>query len=62
MMKDLLIQQGVYKALLGKAQNSQIMDDDERKEMDAKVVSAIHLNLLDEFIHNVIDEENVKTI
>lgn len=30
------------------------MDDDEWKEMDAKATSAIHLNLSDEVIHNVV--------
>jgi hypothetical protein len=37
------------------------MDDDEWEEMDAMVASAICLNLLDEVIHNVIDEEKAKT-
>jgi hypothetical protein len=61
-MKDLLIQQGVYKALLGEANKPEKMDDDDWEEMDAKAASAIRLNLSDEVIHNVIDEEKAKVI
>jgi hypothetical protein len=62
MMRDLLIQEGVCKVLLGKANKTQKMDDGEWEEMDAKAASAIHLNLSDEVIHNVIDEEKAETI
>lgn len=61
-MKDLLIQQGVYKALLGEANKPEKMDDDDWEEMDAKAASAIRLNLSDEVIHNVIDEEKAEVI
>jgi len=61
-MKDLLIQQGVYKALLRKAKKPEKMDDDEWEEMDVKAASAICLNLSDEVIHNVINEEKAETI
>jgi hypothetical protein len=61
-LKDLLIQQGVHKGLLEKAKKPEKMDNDVWEEMDAKAASAIHLNLLDEVIHNVIDEDNAKSI
>jgi hypothetical protein len=38
------------------------LEDDEWEEMDAKVASAICLNLSDEVIHNVINEEKAETI
>ena len=48
MMKDLLIQQGAHKALLGKAKKPEKMENNVWEEMDAKVACAIHLNLSDE--------------
>ena len=57
MMKDLLILQGVHKALLGKAKKPKKMENDVWEEMDAKAANAIHLNLSYKVIHNVIDEE-----
>ena len=53
-MKDLLIQQGVHKALLGKEKKPETMKDVEWVEMDEKVASAIRLNLGDEVIHNIL--------
>ena len=61
-MKELLIQQGVHKALLGKVKKPEKMENDVWEEMDAKAASVIHLNLSDEVIHNVIDEEKAKSI
>jgi hypothetical protein len=55
-IKDLLIQQGVHKALLGKTKKLKKMENDAWEEIDAKAASAIHLNLSEEVIHNVIDE------
>jgi hypothetical protein len=57
-MKNLLIQQGVHKALLGMAKKFEKMENDVWEEMDVKAASAIPLNLSGEVIHNVIDEEN----
>jgi hypothetical protein len=53
----IIIQQGVHKALLGKAKKLEKMENDVWKEIDAKAANAIRLNLSDEVIHNVIDEE-----
>ena len=61
-MKDLLIQQGVHKALLGKEKKSRTMKDVEWVEMDEKVASAIHLNLGDEVIHNILEAKTAKEI
>ena len=55
-MKDLLIQQGVHKALLGKEKKPETMKDVEWVEMDEKAASAICLNLGDEVIHNILEE------
>jgi hypothetical protein len=45
-MKDLLIQQGVHNALLGKAKKLEKMENDAWEEMDAKVVNVLHLSLM----------------
>jgi hypothetical protein len=61
-MKNLLIQQGVHKALLRMAKKSEKMKNDVWEEMDVKAANAIPSNLSDEVIHNVIDEENIESI
>ena len=57
-MKNLLIQQEIHKVLLGKANKPEKIKNDAWEEMDVKAANAIHLNLSDEVIHNVINEEN----
>ena len=54
-MKDLLIQQGFHKALLGKEKKPEKMKDEEWVEMDEKVANAIRLNLGDKVIHNILE-------
>ena len=61
-MKDLLIQQGVHKALLGKEKKLETMKDVEWVEMDEKAASAIHLNLGDEVIHNILVAKTSKEV
>ena len=61
-MKDLLIQQGVHKALLEKAKKPKKMENDVWEEMNVKVASAIRLNLSDKVIHNVINVEKAESI
>ena len=61
-MKDLLIQQGVHKALLGKEKKSKTMKDVEWVEMDEKETSAIRLNLGDEVIHNILEAKTAKEV
>ena len=59
-MKDLLIQQGVYKALHGKEKKPETMV--EWVEMDEKAASAICLNLGDEVIHNILEAKTAKEV
>ena len=61
-MKDLLIQQGVHKALLGKEKKPETMKDVEWVEMDEKKASAICLNLGDEVIHNILEAKTTKEV
>jgi hypothetical protein len=61
-MKDLLILQRIHKVLLRKAKKTLKKDDGDWREMDAKFFSAIHLNLWDKVIRNVIHKEKDKTI
>ena len=61
-MKDLLIQQGVHKALLGKVKKPEMMKDVEWVKMDEKKASAIHLNLGDEVIHSILEAKTVKEV
>ena len=68
-MNDLLIQQGVHKALLGKEKKPEMMKDVEWVEMDVewvemdeKVASAIRLNLGDEVIHNILEAKTAKEV
>ena len=61
-MKDLLIQQGVHKALLGKEKKSETMKDVEWVEMDEKAASVICLNLGDEVIHNILETKTAKEV
>ena len=61
-MKDLLIQQGVHKALLGNEKKLEKMKDEECVEMDEKATSTIRLNLDDEVIHNILESKTAKEI
>ena len=61
-MKDLLIQQGVHKSLLRKEKNPKKLKDEEWVEMDDKAASAIHLNLGDEVIHNILEAKITKEV
>ena len=61
-MKDLLIQKGVHKALLGKEKKSETMKDVEWVEIDEKAASAIRLNLGDEVIHNILEAKTAKEV
>ena len=61
-MKDILIQQGVHKALLGKTTKPEKMSDENWEEMDEKAASAIRLNLGDEVIHNILEAKKAEQI
>jgi hypothetical protein len=61
-MKDIMIQQGVSKALDGKTKKPEEMKDSDWDDLDAKAASSIRLNLGDEVIHNVLDSETAEAI
>ena len=61
-MNDLLIQQGAHKALLGKEKKPEMIKDVEWVEMDEEAAGAIHLNLDDEVIHNILAAKTVKEV
>ena len=50
----MLVQQGLYKALLDK--KPKYMKDDDWKELQAKIVSTIRLNLVPEIKYTVLNE------
>ena len=57
-MKDLLIQQGLHKALGGKSKKPESMKLEDWEEMDEKAASAIILHLTDDVVNNIIDEDS----
>ena len=61
-VKDLLVQQGLVKALYGKARKPETMTDDEWEELDMKVVSTICLCLADELMYDVMDDVTTAAI
>ncbi|KAH0773397.1 hypothetical protein KY290_010534 [Solanum tuberosum] len=50
-MRDLLIQQGLHKALGGKSKNPESMTPEYWEEMDEKAASAIRLPLIDDVVN-----------
>ena len=61
-MKDLLIQQGVHKALLREEKKLEVMKDVEQVEIDEKAASIIRLNLGNEVIHNILEAKTTKEV
>ena len=61
-VKDLLVQQGLVKALYGKARKPEMMTDDEWEELNMKVVSTIRLCLADELMYDVMDDVSTAAI
>ena len=61
-VKDLLVQQGLVKALFGKARKPKTMMDDEWEELDMKAVSTIRLCMADELMYDVMDDVTTATI
>ena len=59
-VKDLLLQQGMVKALYGKQPEG--MDDMDWKDLEAKVEATIRLCLVDDVMYHVMDEESPTTI
>ena len=58
----MLVQQGLVKALYGKTKKLEKMTNDEREELNMKVVSIIRLLLVDEIMNDVIDEKSTVVI
>ena len=61
-VKDLLVQQGLVKALYGKARKPETMTDDEWEELDMKAVSTIRLCLADELMYDVLNDVSTAAI
>ena len=61
-VQDLLVQQGLVKALYGKAKKPKKMTDDKWDELDMKAVSLIHLLLVDEVMYDVMEEKTTAGI
>uniref|UniRef100_A0A2N9IUP8 CCHC-type domain-containing protein n=1 Tax=Fagus sylvatica TaxID=28930 RepID=A0A2N9IUP8_FAGSY len=61
-VKDLLVQQGLVKALYGKTKKPEKMTDDEWEELYMKAVSTIRLLLADEVMYDVMEENSTTGI
>ena len=58
-MYDLLVQQGVAEALLGKSKQPYNMIDDEWSELDERALSGIRLCLVDDVLLNIMSEKTI---
>ena len=58
-MHDILVQQGLVRALLGKAKQRFTMTDDERSDVDERALSGIQLCLADDVLFNIVSEKTV---
>jgi hypothetical protein len=56
-MWDLLVQQGLQKALAGKSKKPTSMTDEDWEDLDARALSTIRLCLADEVLFNIVGEE-----
>ena len=56
-MRDLLVQQGLQKALAGKSKKPTTMTNEEWEDLDAKALSTIHLCLADDVLFNIVGED-----
>jgi hypothetical protein len=56
-MWDLLVQQGLQKALAGKSKKPTAMTEWEWEDLDAKALSTIRLCLADEVMFNIVGED-----
>ena len=59
-VKDLLVQQGMVKALYGKQPEG--VNDMDWKDLETKAVTTIRLCLADDVMYHVMDEESPMTI
>eukprot|EP01018_Ginkgo_biloba_P027656 Gb_41806 [translate_table: standard] len=56
-VRDLLVQQGLQKALAGKAKKPTSMTDEDWEDLDARALSTIRLCLADDVLFNIAGEE-----
>jgi hypothetical protein len=56
-MRDLLVQQGLQKALAGKSKKPTSMTDEDWEDLDARALSTIRLCLADEVLFNIVEEK-----
>ena len=56
-MYDLLVQQGVAKAFLGKSKQPYTMTYNEWSDMDERALSGIQLCLVDDVLFNIVSEK-----
>jgi hypothetical protein len=61
-VKDLLVQQGLVKALYGKTKKPEKMTGDEWEELNMKAVSTIRLLLADKVMYDVMKERSTAGI
>ena len=61
-MWDLLVQQGLQRALDGKRKKPLTITDDEWEHLDAKSLSTIRLCLVDDVLFNIIGETSAASL
>ena len=61
-MWDLLVQQELQKALVGKSKKPTTMMEWEWEDLDAKALSTIHLCLADEVLFNIVGEDTTSSL
>ena len=59
---DLLMQQGVVKALLGKTKQFASITDDDWDEMDARELSVIRLCLANDVVFNIVSQKTIVSL
>jgi hypothetical protein len=55
-MRDLLVQQGLQKALAGRSKKLASMTDEDWEDLDARALSTIRLCLENEVLFNIVEE------
>ena len=59
---DLLVQQGLHKALDGATKKPATMNDSDWEDLDARALSTIRLCLADEVLFNIIEENTASSL
>ena len=61
-MWDLLVQQGLQKALASKTKKPTTMTNKEWEDLDEKSLSTIHLCLVDDVLFNTIEDDTTSSL